>query len=298
MVNSSPSVAIIILNWNNWPDTLVCVESCRKLTWPDVRIIIVDNGSTDGSEERLRERCPDAELIQTGANLGFAGGNNIGIRHALERGAEYVWLLNNDAVADPEALTMLVKAMETDPVAAVAGSKVYYHDDPERIWCAGGMWRKGGLRLRQRGANRLNKGQFETPVALGSVSGCSMLLRSTALREIGLLDEGYFLYWEDTDWCARAGERGYRVLFVPASRVWHKVSASVAPRSQRQYYYNTRNGLIFCVRHDMVSLPLFLAYVTADVVVGMLRGNRAMLRGYLQGIADFFRGVRGPRTSG
>ncbi len=296
MTPSSP-VAIIILNWNNWPDTLACVASCRQLTWPNVRMVIVDNGSTDGSEEILKERCPDAEIMQTGTNLGFAGGNNVGISRAVERGAKYVWLLNNDAEADPEALTMLVEAMEGDPAAAVAGSKVYYHDDPERIWCAGGMWRKGGLRLRQRGANRLDNGEFDRLVPVGSVSGCSMLLRTTALREVGLLDEGYFLYWEDTDWCARAGKHGYRVLFVPASRVWHKVSASVAPRSQRQYYYNTRNGLIFCVRHDLVSLPLFLAYVTADVVAGMLRGNRAMLRGYLQGIADFFRGVRGPRSS-
>ena len=295
MTPSAP-VAVIILSWNNWPDTLACVASCRRLTWPNVRIVIVDNGSTDGSEGIFRQRCPDAEIIQTGANLGFAGGNNIGIRHAMERGAEYVWLLNNDAVADPEALTMLVEAMTADPAAAVAGSKVYYHDDPKRIWCAGGIWQKGWLRLRQRGAYQLDKGQFDRLVPVGSVSGCSMLLRTSALREIGLLDEDYFLYWEDTDWCARAGRHGYSVLFVPSSHVWHKVSASVAPRSQLQYYYNTRNGLIFCVCHDVVSLPLFLVYVTADVVVGMVRGNRAMLRGYLQGIADFFRGVRGPRS--
>jgi GT2 family glycosyltransferase len=294
---TSPSlVAIIILNWNSWPDTLACVASCRKLTWPNVRIVIVDNGSTDRSEEIFKERCPDVEIIQTGANLGFAGGNNIGIGHALELGAEYVWLLNNDAVAGPEALTMLVEAMEAEPAAAVAGSKIYYHDDPVRIWCAGGIWRKGRLRLRQRGANQLDKGQFDRLVPVGSVSGCSMLLRTSAIREIGLLDEVYFLYWEDTDWCARAGRHGYSVLFVPASRVWHKVSATVAARSHLQYYYNTRNGLIFCMRHDRASLPVFLLYVAADVSVGLLRGNRNMLRGAREGVADFLRGASGPRS--
>ncbi len=297
MVTTSAPVAIVVLNWNNWPETLACVESCRRLTWPNVRIIVVENGSTDGSEERLRECCPDTEIIQTGANLGFAGGNNVGIRRALETGAAYVWLLNNDAVADPEALTALVEALTDDPAAAVAGSKIYFHDDPERIWFAGGIWRKGGLRLRQRGAYQLDRGQFDAPCAVGAVSGCSMLLRASAVGEIGLLDDGYFLYWEDTDWCARAGERGYRVLFVPSSRVWHKVSATVAARSRQQYYYNTRNGLIFCACHDLASLPLFLAYATADVCVGMLRGNLAMASGFLQGIADFIRGVRGPRPT-
>ena len=288
-------VAIIILNWNNWPDTLACVESCRKLTWPNVRIFIVDNGSTDGSEGIFRQSCPEAKIIQTGANRGFAGGNNIGIRHAMEAGADYVWLLNNDAVAAPDALSMLVEAMQADSAAAVAGSKIYFHDDPKRIWFAGGIWRKGRLRLRQRGAGQLDRGQFSEQCEVGSISGCSMLLRTTVIGEIGLLDEDYFLYWEDTDWCARAERNGYRVLFVPSSHVWHKVSASVAPHSQLQYYYNTRNGLFFCMRHDWASLVLFLLYVTLDVAVGFLRGNRNMLQGALKGVADVLRGVSGPR---
>lgn len=291
----SPLVIVVILNWNNWVDTLDCVESCRRLTWPNFKILIVDNGSTDGSETIFKEHCPDAVIIQTGSNLGFAGGNNIGIHHAVAHGAEFVWLLNNDAVADPEALTMLVEAMKADSASAVAGSKIYYHEEPQRIWFAGGIWERGRLRLRQRGAGRLDRGELDRQCQVGSVSGCSMLVRTSAIVEIGLLDEGYFLYWEDTDWCARASEHGYRVLFVPASRVWHKVSATVATHSQLQYYYNTRNGIIFCRRHDLAALPLFLLYVSADVAVGMLKGKGAMVRGYLRGIADSLRGVRGRR---
>ncbi len=292
-MSGSPLVAVIVLNWNNGPDSLSCVDSCRKLDWPNLRIIVVDNGSNDGSTEMLKQRCPDLELIETGANLGFAGGNNAGIRHAMAQGAEYVWLLNNDAVAAPDALSTLVKALSDRGDAGIAGSMIYYRDDPRRIWFAGGIWKKGRLRLRQRGANRLDDGQFDEQRELGSVSGCSMLVRASVINEIGPLDESYFLYWEDTDFCARAAQHGYKTLFAPASHVWHKVSATVATHSEMQYYYNTRNGLFFCGRYDWIALPCFLAFVAADVIVGALRGNRAMLRGFLKGMAGFIRGERG-----
>jgi len=292
-MTATPSAAIIILNWNNWPDTLACVASCHRLTWPGARIIVVDNGSTDGSEELLRKRFPEAEIIQTGSNLGFAGGNNAGIRHALSQGAEYVWLLNNDAVAEPDSLTKLIEAMEQYGDAAIAGSKIFYDDNPERIWFAGGIWERNRLRIRQRGAGEYDHGQYEQLCTVGSVSGCSMIVRSSAIEKIGLMNETYFLYWEDTDWCARAWEQGFKVLFVPASRIRHKVAATIAPRSERQYYYNTRNGLFFCRRHSPRLLPVFLAYAAADVLAGMLRGNISMLRGFMRGIADFFRGHSG-----
>src|SRR6266568_5938037 len=120
---------IIILNWHGWQCTIECVESCKKLSYLNFRILVVDNGSTDGSEAILRERFPDVELLQTGANLGFAGGNNVGIRYALEQGAEYVWLLNNDTTVDADALSALVRMAEGDTKIGMAGSKILYHDD-------------------------------------------------------------------------------------------------------------------------------------------------------------------------
>jgi GT2 family glycosyltransferase len=266
------------------------VESCLKLDWPNFRIVIIDNGSADGSETILRDRFPTLEIIQSGANLGFAAGNNVGIRHALESGADYVWLLNNDAVADPRALSMLVEAMESHPSAGIAGSKIYYHDDPKKIWCAGGAWTKGRLKLRQRGAYQQDEGQFEGLCTVGSVSGCSMLVRTNCIKKIGLMDESYFLYWEDTDWCAQASESDYSILFVPASQVWHKVSTTVKAHSELQYYYLTRNGLRFCLKHDLLSLPVLLSYVSADVLLGWLRGNQAMVKGFYRGLVDFVRG--------
>lgn len=290
MVAAHPSVAIIVLNWNNWQDTLACVAACRKLEWQNFRILVVDNHSTDGSEERLREHFPTLDIIRTGANLGFAGGNNIGIRRTLDLKADYVWLLNNDATPAPKALAPLVHALQNNPSAACSASKIYYQDDPQRIWFAGGAWSKGYLRLRQQGANQLDRGQFNEEREIGSVSGCSMLIPADKIRDVGMLDERYFLYWEDTDWSAKAQKLGYQLLFVPGSHVWHKVSATIAPRSFLQYYYYTRNGLLFCREHDLSVIPWFLSYLIVDVVVGLVTGNNSMLRGFIIGCADFLRG--------
>jgi GT2 family glycosyltransferase len=290
-----PSVYIILLNWNGWRDTLACVESCRKLTWPNYRLVIVDNGSTDGSEAILRERGGDVEILQTGHNLGFAGGNNVGIRHALAQGADYVWLLNNDTLVDPDALTALVLATEADPAVSMAGSKIYYHDTPNRIWCAGGMWQKGKLAVRHRGAHEEDSGQFDTTGAVGSLSGCSLLVRASAIAKIGLLQEDYFLYWEDSDWCARAQEQGSTILFVPASRIWHKISASVVNQTFSQYYYFTRNGLLFLKRHDPACLLRFLFYNLLFGLKSLATGNARVLQGFLIGILDFVRGRFGYR---
>jgi GT2 family glycosyltransferase len=293
-VSPVPSVSIIILNWNGWRDTLACVESCQRLTWPNFQIVVVDNASTDGSEEQLRQSLSGVEIIQSGANLGFSGGNNVGIRRALESGVDYVWLLNNDAVADPQALTILVEAMENDPDIGIAGSKIYYYDEPLKIWSAGGMWKKGRLHWRQRGANQLDEGQFDEPCGVGSVSGCSMLVRTTAIKKIGLMDEGYFLYWEDTEWCARARAGGYKVLLLPGSLVRHKVSVSTRQSSFPQYYYYTRNGFSFLREHDPCLLPVFAFYNVLVGLKSLLVGNAQPLKGLVHGCIDFVLGKKGP----
>jgi len=293
----APLACIIILNWNGWADTLACVESCRHLNWPNFRIVVVDNGSTDGSEAILREELQDVEILQSGANLGFAGGNNIGIRHALDHGAEYVWLLNNDAEAAPDALTSLVEVMEHDLAIGIAGSKIYFHNDRQRISFAGGLWEKGRLRLRMLGANQIDHGQFDNIDERGSVSGCSMLVRTRMIQDIGLMDESYFLYWEDTEWCHRAQQKGYKVLFVPASHVWHKVSASAGENSFAQHYYFIRNGLHFLRRHDPYLLPLFCINNLLFCLKCLVTGKQDPLRGLLRGGIDFLQGKKGPMTA-
>ena len=288
-----PFVIIIILNWNGWKDTHACVESCRKLIWPRFRIVIVDNGSTDGSEEFFRRELADVEIVQTGANLGFAGGNNVGIRMALEWAADYIWLLNNDTTVAPDALEELARCLENNPTAAMAGSKIYYHDSPRAIWFAGGAWKKGCLKLRSRGAGEIDSGQYNIQEPVGSLTGCSLMARTAAIRSIGLLDEGYFLYSEDADWCARALEQGHTLFFVPTSLVWHKVSGSIGKRSMLQYYYHFRNGLYFLSHHDRLSLPRFLLFSLLDALASLLKGNYQVMLGMLRGGCDFLRGKRG-----
>jgi GT2 family glycosyltransferase len=296
-VTQRPLVYVVILNWNGWRDTVACVESCRELTWPNYRVLVVDNGSTDGSEELLRARLPEVRILQSGRNLGFSGGNNVGIRYALDAGAEYVWLLNNDAEAAPEALEALVDALESTPTAAAATSKIFLHDDRQRLQFAGGLWEKGRLRLRLRGTNEVDRGQFDDTLGLGSASGCSMLLRASVIREIGLMDESYFLYWEDTEWCARAQRSGYLVRFAPKSHVWHKVSATARQSSFGQSYYFVRNGFFFLLRYDPVLLPLFTVTSILSCLKCLLARQSPAARGHLRGFVDFLRGRRGAVAS-
>jgi len=256
--------------------------------------MIVDNASSDGSEAILRARLPDVDIIQSGANLGFAGGNNLGIRSALDAGAEYVWLLNNDTEVAPDALTALVAAMQAMPGTGMAGSKIYLFDDRRRLNCVGGLWEKGRLRLRLPGAGQLDRGQFDAPDQRDSISGCSMLVRTSALRDFGMMDEAYFLYWEDVEWCARARQKGYTILYVPGSHVWHKVSASSGKNSLAQHYYSARNGLVFLRRYDPLLLPLFALCHGLSCLKLLAGGDAQPARGFLRGLAGFLRGEQGP----
>jgi len=166
---------------------------------------------------------------------------------------------------------------------------IYYQDDSRRIWSAGGAWRKGRLALHQRGGNQLDRGQFNVSCAVGSVSGCSMLVRASAVEIIGLMDEAYFLYWEDTEWCARFQSGGYKVIFVPGSQLWHKVSATTRQSSFTQYYYYTRNGFSFLRGYDPILLPVFALYNFLFGLRALFGGNVRPMKGFGCGLADFFR---------
>lgn len=243
-------VWIVVLNWNGWRDTLDCVESCRQLEYADRRILVVDNGSTDGSQERLQGAWPDVEFLQTGANLGYAGGNNAGIRVALARGAAAVWLLNNDARVAPDCLTHMVAALAADSRTGVVGSKVYYLDRPRVIASAGGTvdFGRGGA-THHIGKDTLDRGAFETAATVDYVPGCSMLVRGETFATIGLLDENYFLYFEDADFCLRARASGVTVRYEPRAVVWHREGAQQGGVYSRTFvYYFLRNRLYFVRR--------------------------------------------------
>ena len=295
MSGEHPLVYVIVLNWNRWPDTAECLQSCRGLTYPRYRLLLVDNGSTDGSEARLRALFPDLEILQTGENLGFAGGNNAGIHHALDRGAEYVWLLNNDAVVDPAALNELVAVAHRDARVGVAGSKILYYGDPQRLNCAGGRISRLTGFPYNRGRGALDRGQFDRVEDVDYVLGCSCLIRAEAMRHAGLMDHRFFLYFEDAEWNFRLRRRGWRLVLAPRSVVWHKEAQSTGLHSPRMVYYFARNSLLFAQQAMPWVLPLTLLRDLQVFVWGLWRrGEGAKARMGCLGILDFFRRRFGP----
>jgi GT2 family glycosyltransferase len=295
---NDPLVYIVLLNWNGWKDTIECVESCRQLTYENFRILIVDNGSTDGSQAILRKRFPDIEIIQTGENLGFAGGNNVGIRHALDQGADYVWLLNNDTVVDTEALTAMVRVAEDDETVGMVGSKIVYHDNPRLLWYAGAVLDpQRPYHPHHRGLNEEERDQYDVVCETGYVTGCSLLARKQMMSAVGLLDDNLFLYFEDVDWCARAKTSGWKLVYCPDSVVYHKVSLSVGgAASPTLLYYTARNRLYFVKRNFHGKLLVALLYdVFEHVLVNIKKGRFACAREAARGISDFMRGKTGSR---
>jgi len=238
-----PRVFIIVLNWNGQNDTLECLSSLQNLDYPNFKTVVVDNGSTDGSEDVIRSSFPFIHFIQTGRNLGYAGGNNVGIRFSMAQDADYVWLLNNDTTVDPKALTALVETAEADSEIAFVGSKIYFYDKPDVIWCAGGIIDlAAGGRTDVLGMCQQDKGQFDKIADVGYVAGCSLLAGRAAISVIGLIPEEYFLYFEETDWNIAAQRKGYRTVQAPASHVWHKY-AEEGDYKERFIYYSFRNRI-------------------------------------------------------
>ncbi|MDD2923603.1 glycosyltransferase family 2 protein [Rhodoferax sp.] len=271
-------VDVVVLNWNGWRDTLGCIASLQKLEYPNFSLIVVDNGSTDGSAEHLLRHQPGLELLQTGANLGFGGGCNVGIRKALERGADYVWLINSDATVDPQALSEMVAVAEQNPAVGAVGSVLYEVAPADQVQLWGGgkvqLWRGGSRHQRQ-------------PAELDFVSGASLLLRREALQAIGLFDEqSFFMYWEDTDLGFRLRQAGWRLAVAAGSRVWHQQSASLGQGSPLLDEYFTRSGVRFLRRH--APLPWF----SVSVMVGLMllkrlfAGQLARVRAVIKGVAQ------------
>lgn len=241
-----PLVSIIVLNYNGREDTLACLQSLEHLMYPRTQVIVVDNASSDGTEAAVRESFPKVSFIQTGANLGFTGGNNVGIKQALAEGADYILLLNNDTIVAPDFINVLVDSMEADPTVGVAGPMIYYYAEPETIWSAGGVvdWSHGLTSMI--GVNEEDNSQYGlAPRQMDFVTGCALMAKRAVWEKVGLLDDKFFMYYEEAEWCVRAGRAGYKIMLVPASMIWHKISLQARAASPRTYYYMTRNRLLF-----------------------------------------------------
>jgi len=290
-------VYVILLNWNSWKDSIECIESCRNLSYSHFRILLVDNGSIDGSEAILRERFPEMEFLQTGANLGFAGGNNVGIRYALEQGADYVWLLNNDTVVEPNSLSALVQTAQTDKTVGMVGSKIVYYDNPRMLWYAGAVLdSEAPYKMHHRGLRDEDSGQYNQLEETGFVTGCSLLAKRKMITEIGLMWEDFFLYFEDSDWNVRAKNAGWKLLYCPNSLIYHKVSLSMGgAESPLMRYYFSRNFLYFVKRNFPEKFSISLLYDCFEyVLVNIKKRKFASAANALKGIFHFFKDIHGP----
>ncbi len=236
----------LLVNWNGREDTLACLRSLEAVQGVPFDIVVVDNASRDGSVEHIRAAFPQVTVLESPTNLGFTGGNNLGLRYARQRGYEYVLLLNNDTEVAPDFLAPLVQALEDDSQAAAAGPLIYYHARPRVVWSAGGAidWQRGETRMLGLGEH--DNGQFDGPPrTVDFVTGCALLVRLSVVNEVGILDERFFAYYEEVEWCVRMQRAGYHILFVPQSKVWHKISPEAREASPQVHYYMTRNRLLF-----------------------------------------------------
>lgn len=269
------SVAVVVLNWNGWRDTVACIQSLKQLDYPDFRIWAVDNASSDDSIERMREAFPDLDILESGANLGFGGGCNVGMRRALDAGADYIWLINSDTRVAPDALSRMVEQAEAFPRAGAVGSVIYEMDAVDRVQVWGG------------GLVNLWLGQSHhrmTPGSVDFVSGASMLLRSEALLDVGFFDDQtFFMYWEDTDLGFRLRKAGWQLAVAARAKVWHKQSASLGMESPLLVEYGTCSAVRFLRRH--ARMPW-----VSVALMSLLRVGKRLLRGDWTRLHAFFRG--------
>ncbi len=326
-------VYVLILNWNNWPDTLECLESVFRTSYPDFQVILCDNGSTDGSWGYLKawadgrvdaqigpgssaEHSSEASLhrpiryvehtramvesgecggdgesplilIQTGQNLGFAGGNNVGLRYALSRdNAQFVWLLNNDTVVAPNALAELVATLEAKPDAGQCGSTILFYDRPDTVQICGGceynpLW--GSIRALGAGysASDLPDTEF-VEQRMAYVAGASLLVRTAFVQRIGLLCEDYFLYFEEIDWATR-GRGQYGLAYAPRSRVYHKEgrtagsSSHPMSRTTSAETFLIRSRIVYTRKFKRWALPTVCLAVGVALLSRIRRGQWARM---------------------
>lgn len=247
-------VVVVVLNWNGRADTLSCLESLRAAVNENRKVVVVDNGSTDGSVTSIRAAYPEVELIETGRNLGYAGGNNVGIERAVAQGAEYVLVLNNDTICAPNLIDRLLAAATCHPRAGMFCPRILYMHDPARVWFDEARWNSASLYFSFPGKDRLESELPSDEREIDYACGAALFVRAQVIRQIGAFDSRYFLVWEEADWCYRARELGWLSMVIPSAKVWHRVGASFGTEaSPLRTYFSSRNRLVWLFRHGTLS---------------------------------------------
>jgi GT2 family glycosyltransferase len=286
-----PKVSIIVLNWNSYEVTRDCLLSLRSIDYSNREILLVDNGSFDCSGEQLAREFPEVRLLRNRENLGFTGGNNVAICDALERGTDYLLLLNNDTVVDRSFLSELIRAGENDPQIGLLNPKIYYFQPPDRIWYAGGVSKPGRVFPIHVGLRESDNGSYNQPREVSFLTGCALLVKAGVVRRIGLLDEIFFMNFEDADWSVRALQAGFKGFYVPSAIVWHRDAYVTRTNlgSHARDFYTMRNTILFARKHAkahhwpmfVISVSKYLLYRT---VVGICKADIKSVRALYSGI--------------
>lgn len=293
-----PRVGVVVVHWGERALTEQCLRALARSSHADWFLVLVDNGCDAFTREELKERISDATYLPSARNLGYAGGSNLGMREALQRGADYVWFLNNDAQPEPDALEELLRVARGPAAPAIVGAKILRLDDPRRLDSIALRVDVGGGRTYLIGHDEVDRGQYDDWVEAGAVTGCALLATRAACEELGGFDDDFFAYLEDADFCLRARERGWHVAVAPRARVLHdRPTATGNRQSASSLYYTARNHLMLMHRHGRGNAWVRTAAVVALNVVYALRIGRGTslvpLRAVLRGVRDYRRGVTG-----
>ncbi len=291
------NITAVIVNWNGKDDTVRCLESLQKinLLGNTLSIIVVDNGSTNDSVSVIKKFFPKISVIVTGKNLGFTGGNNVGIQEAMKRKADLIWLLNNDTLVDRQVLSFAT--VFDDQHIGACGSKIYFapghefhHDrykDSERgrvFWYAGGLIDWNNLYASHRGVDEVDHGQYDKKEETPFITGCSFVVRREVIEQVGMLDDRYYLYLEDLDWNIRMQKAGFKTLYVPASIVWHvNAGSSGRPGNPVHEYYFTRNRLLLGMRYASIRIKFALIREGCRFFIGQSAIRRKAVLDWLFG---------------
>lgn len=264
--NNNPLVYLLILNYRGYENTCECIQSISAIEYTNYCLLVIDNHSEDGSYEKLKKKFADIKIIQTEKNLGYAGGNNVGIEYALNQGAEYIAILNNDVCVEKNFLNVLIQEMEEHRNIAIAGPAVCEWNS-DIIQSAGAMVNLYNAEAKLLYAGKKYLDMPKKKLICDYVSGACLIIRASLLNEIGKIPEMYFLFYEETDWCLQTARKGYEVCCIPSVRIWHKESASVGKISNLKQYYMDRNRVIFEKRNaGILQFAVFSVYIILQTV--------------------------------
>lgn len=290
---SAPLVAVVLINWNNYQDTLECIDSIQKSTYKNIYIIVVDNNSQNNSVQILNEKAKDIKLILSDENTGFTGGNNIGIRYAIKVNADFILVLNNDTLIEKSAIEGLILASIEHNDVDIFTPKILFHPDRNLIWSAGTTYDKNKLIGLNYGYKINDSPEFNTIRDLDYGVGCALMVRSSVIKKIGALTEDYFATWEDVDFGLRAREAGFIIRYIPSSIIWHKESSSSGGMDSPQYvYYQTRSALVFQRRWarslftQIYGHSYYFAYCLKRSYKFMIYGNFRGILAIMMGVND------------